>query len=157
MPLQLVLGDIFGYIALALIIGTAVLMLLRRTLLKRTKNLEMIRQIHLWVGTLSGMFLILHAAYFITYPVSTEIALGYVAASIGLFVWVTGTAFLERLRDSLFYHGSMSLTAIGLMAVHAASAGVNIPVWAADGVLVATAGVSFWRASRHIGKAVAAP
>ena len=37
---------------------------------------------------------------------------------MAVFVWVTGTAFLERLRDSLFYHGTISLSTIGLMVVH---------------------------------------
>ena len=150
MLLQLVLGDVFGYLALALTVGTAILMLLRRTLLKHTKNLDLLRHVHLWVATLAGAFLILHAAYFITYPVTGDIALGYIAATVAIFVWLTGTAFLERLRDSLFYHGSMSLTAVGLMAVHAASSGINIPVPAADATLVATAGIAFWRASRHV-------
>jgi hypothetical protein len=150
MQLQLVLGDVFGYVAITLIIGTAVLMLLRRTLLRHTKNLDLLRHIHLWISTAGGGFLVLHVAYFISYPVTSEILIGYVSAAIALVVWVTGTTFLERFRDSLFYHGSMSLVAIGMMVVHAASAGLNIPVWAADSTLLCTAVIIFWRALRHV-------
>lgn len=152
--LQIAVGDYFGYAALLLIAFTAVLMLVRKTLLRHVKNLDLLRRVHLAIATLGGVFLILHAAYFLDLPVSNEVALGYVAAGAALFVWLTGTAFLERLRDSLFYHGSMSLVAVGLMVVHAAGSGINIPAWAAEATLAAAAGTSFWKAWSHAGKAL---
>ena len=39
------LGDVFGLLALALISATAVLMLLRRRILKRFKNLDLMRRV----------------------------------------------------------------------------------------------------------------
>ena len=154
LALELSLGDDFGIIALLLIASTAVLMLYRRVVLKRSRNLERLRRVHLYVATAAGSFLVLHAAFFIGVPVTQEVVVGYGAAVVALFVWVTGTAFLEKLRDSLFYHGSMSLTAIALMAVHAASAAANFPAWPADAVMLAIAGVVFWWATMHVKKAV---
>jgi Rieske Fe-S protein len=75
------LGDVFGLLALALIGATAVLMLLRRRILKRFKNLELIRRAHIAIAGLAGLFLVLHVAYFITYPVNLEILLGYLSAT----------------------------------------------------------------------------
>ena len=43
--------------------------------------------------------MVLHVAYFITWPLNVEIFLGYASATLALVVWVTGTAFLERFRD----------------------------------------------------------
>ncbi len=103
-------------------------MLIRRTLLRFSRNLELLRKIHMYAATLGGLFLVLHVAYFISYPYSDAIVLGYAAAVVAAVVWVTGSAFLERFKDSLFYHGSLSLVAISLMVIHSASAGSNIPV-----------------------------
>ena len=115
----LLLGDIFGAFALTFIILTAALMLLRRRILKYTKNLDLLRRLHIYVSTLGGLFLVLHVAYFITYPLTTAVLLGYVSATMAGVVWITGTAFLERFKDSLFYHGSLSLAAISMMVIHA--------------------------------------
>jgi hypothetical protein len=145
-------GDVFGYLALGFIALTAVLMLLRRTLLKYTKNLVLVRKTHIYLSTLGGLFIALHVAFFITYPATTPVIMGYIAASVALVVWVTGTAFLERLKDSLFYHGSLSLAAIGLIVIHATGSGSNIPLWLAGGVLAGTSGVVFWKAAMHAGK-----
>lgn len=145
----LTLGDLFGYTALVFIASTAVLMLLRKTLLRYTRNLELLRRVHLYVATLGGAFLALHVAYFVTYPVTSAVVVGYASAAVAVFVWLTGTAFLERLRDSLFFHGSISIVAIGLMVIHAMSSGTNVPAWMAEVMLTATAGVAFWKASHY--------
>jgi hypothetical protein len=123
-----VLGDIFGILALALIAFTAVFMLIRRSLLRFTKNLELLRKIHMYAGTLGGLFLVLHVAYFVSYPLSGAIVLGYISAVAAGIVWITGSAFLERFKDALFYHGSISLVAISLMVIHSAAAGSNVPI-----------------------------
>jgi hypothetical protein len=94
-------GDIFGFLALGFIIFTAMVMLVRRKLLKYTKNLERMRKLHIYAATGGGFFLMLHFAYFIIWPLTIGVILGYISASIAATVWLTGTAFLERFRDSL--------------------------------------------------------
>lgn len=153
----LLLGDVFGYIALALVVFTATFMMIRRRLLRYTKNLNLLRKVHIYAATLAGLFIILHVAYFFGYPVTTAVTWGYVSAAMALFVWITGTAFLERFRDSLFYHGAMSLSTVGLMTVHAAGAGVNIPFGAALGVLVGVAVITLVKAQFHLSKLVESP
>lgn len=146
------LGDLFGLIALALIGATAVLMLLRRQILRRFKNLEAMRRMHIAVAALAGLFLIMHVAYFVSYPVTLEIALGYLSAALGFVVWLTGTAFLERFRDSLYFHGTLSLSAISLMVIHSSAAGLNVPFALAEATLVGTTAVAFVKTSQYVGK-----
>jgi len=146
------LGDIFGLLALALISATAVLMLLRRRILKRFKNLDLIRRIHIAVAGLGGLFLVLHVAYFVTWPLNIEILLGYISATLALVVWLTGTAFLERFRDSLYFHGTLSLSAISLMVIHSSAAGLNVPIDFAEIVLVGTTGVAVYKTAQYIEK-----
>jgi hypothetical protein len=146
------LGDVFGLIALALIGATAVLMLLRRRILKRFKNLELIRRTHVAIAALGGLFLILHVAYFITYPINLEILLGYLSVSLALVVWLTGTAFLEKFRDSLYFHGTLSLSGISLMVIHSAAAGLNVPFLLAEVVLAGTTSIAVFKTSQYVGK-----
>jgi len=147
-----VLGDIFGIIALALMSVTAVLMLLRKKILKRVKNLELVRRIHVAIAAMAGLFLILHVAYFVSYPVTLAVLMGYVSAAIALVVWLTGTAFLERFRDSLYFHGTLSLSAISLMVIHSASAGLNIPFALAEFILVVTTWTVIYKTLVYMGK-----
>jgi hypothetical protein len=144
------LGDVFGYLALALVVFSASFMLVRRRLLRYTKNLTMLRQIHIYSATLAGLFIVLHVAYFFSYPITDAILLGYGSAAMAVFVWVTGAAFLERLRDSLFYHGAMSASTIALMVVHSAGAGVNIPTAASEVTLFAVATLALVKAWEHL-------
>ena len=146
------LGDIFGIIALALMSVTAVLMLLRKKILKRVKNLELVRRIHVAIAAMAGLFLILHVAYFVSYPVTLAVLMGYVSAAIALVVWLTGTAFLERFRDSLYFHGTLSLSAISLMVIHSASAGLNIPFALAEFILVVTTWTVIYKTLVYMGK-----
>ena len=148
----LMLGDVFGLLAIALISFTAVFMLLRKRILKRFKNLELMRRAHIAVATLGGLFLVLHVAYLITWPLSIEILLGYISATLALVVWLTGTAFLERFRDSLYFHGTLSLSAISLMVIHSVGAGLNVPFAFAEVVLVGTTSVAVYKTSQYVGK-----
>jgi hypothetical protein len=152
--LLVLLGDVFGYLALALVIFTASFMLARRRLLRYTKNLNLLRKVHVYAATLTGLFLVLHVAYFVSYPITDAVLLGYGSAALAIFVWITGTAFLEKFRDSLFYHGTMSLSTIGLMTVHAAGAGVNIPVDAALVVLASVATITLIKTQAHLSKVI---
>jgi hypothetical protein len=127
-------------------------MLSRRQLLKVTTNLNLLRKIHIYSAALGGFFLILHAAYFITWPLTSAITLGYVSTAFAGVVWITGTAFLERFRESLFFHGTFSLGAIALMIIHAFSAGLNIPIVAAYIMLLLSMALVVFKASKHGGK-----
>jgi hypothetical protein len=155
--LLILLGDVFGYIALALVVFTASFMFVRKRLLKHTRNLNLLRKVHMCLATLAGLFLVLHVAFFFGYPVTSAVLLGYGSAALAVFVWITGTAFLERLRDSLFFHGAMSFVTIALMVVHAAGAGVNIPVGAAESVLFVAACATVMKAWGHLSGAMDRP
>lgn len=102
---ELFLGDISGFLALFLISATAVLMVVKRSLLKYTKRKLLFKRVHIIIAALGGGFLVMHADFFIGAPISnTGVALGYVATGVALFVWFSGFAFLERLSDSFLYH-----------------------------------------------------
>jgi hypothetical protein len=149
-------GDIFGIVALVLIAFTSIFMLVRKSLLRHTKNLDLLRRIHIYAATLGGLFLVLHVAYFISWPLNSAIVLGYIGAALAGVVWLTGTAFLERFRDSLFFHGSLSIGAVGLMAIHAASAGINLPIAFAYGVLALTSIAVLYKGLQHASKTLKA-
>jgi hypothetical protein len=127
--MDFLLGDIFGLLALFFIGFTAIFILLRKQVLKHTRNLNLLRKIHITFSALGGLFLVLHVAYFVSYPITLAVILGYAATAEAVVVWLTGTAFLERYRDSLFYHGSLSFAAISMMVIHAVSSGSNIPLY----------------------------
>jgi hypothetical protein len=123
-------GDAYGFAALLFIGLAAILMLLRYNLLKIIRNISTVRAIHIIVSTLAGVFLLLHLAYLYSPPVTDGIAIGYAAFFFSVLVWISGTAFLEKLRDSLFFHGTLASVLVGLILVHAASSSPNIPfVW----------------------------
>jgi hypothetical protein len=142
-------GDIFGFLALFFIATTALFMLARKRILRYSRNLELLRRIHVYLATLGGLFLILHVAYFITYPITSAITLGYVATGAAAIVWLTGMAFLERFRDTLIYHGSLSFAALSLIVIHAMSAGINLPVVLVYTVLALTSSAAILKGSQH--------
>jgi hypothetical protein len=149
-------GDIYGFAALLLIGVTAILMLSRSTLLKRSKgkNLNLLRRVHIAVATLAGGFLILHVTYLFTPPASIGIIIGYVSVGVAIIVWVTGTAFLEKVRDSLFFHGSMTSVLVALALIHADVVSPNIPADWAQIMLGVTVLVVMANASFHLLRAV---
>ncbi len=109
----------------------------------------------MFTALLGGLFLILHVAYLISYPLNDAIILGYIAVVVALFLGITGTAYIQRFREARYFHGSISLAAIALMTIHAAGSGFNLPVWMATATLAATAGLVFTIAARHAGKMLA--
>ena len=147
-------GDLYGFAALFLIALAAALMLLRSKLLKVTKNIALIRGSHLVVSTLAGLFLALHISSLFLPPVSTGIILGYGAVAASAIAWLTGTAFLEKVKDSLFFHGVLSAVLIPLSMMHAATASTNIPVYWSQVLLGGTAAVVFANAALHIKRAL---
>jgi hypothetical protein len=142
MPLDFsyfLLGDAFGFLALLLIGFTAVF-----------------RRMHIIIAALGGLFLVSHAAYFIEYTLNLTIVLGYVSTTIALAVWLTGTAFLERFRDSLYFHSTLSLSAVSLMIIHSAAAGANLPLLLAALLLASTVIVGTVKSAQYIRKMKAA-
>lgn len=150
---SLTAGDLYGFAALFLIALAAGLMLLRPRLLKIT-SMAVVRTTHLLVSTLAGLLLALHISSQFLPPVSTGIVLGYGAVIISVAAWLTGTAFLEKTRDSLFFHGVLSSVLIPLSMIHAATSGANFPLYWSQLVLAATASVVFANAALHIRRAL---
>jgi hypothetical protein len=143
-------GDLYGFAALFLIALAAALMLLRSKLLKVTRNVTFIRVLHLVVSTLAGIFLALHISVLYLPPTSTGVIFGYGAILAGVAAWLTGTAFLEKMKDSLFFHGVMSGILIPLSMMHAAVTSANMPAYWPQLLLVGTASVVFANAALHI-------
>jgi hypothetical protein len=148
------IGDAMGFLALILIGLSSIFMLLRSKLLKVTKNIAAIRGTHVAVSALAGAFLLVHIAYLFTPPISVPMDLGYVSVAVAIGVWLTGTAFLERLRDSLFFHGTLSSILVGLIMVHAATSSVNIPLFLVEVILATTLIIMVANATYHLNRAV---
>lgn len=149
--LTLYFGDLSGFLALIFISATAVLMVGKRKLSKSTGRNVFFKRIHIIFASLGGGFLLIHADYFISAPLENwGILLGYIAAAAALFVWFSGFAFLERLSDSLLYHGSISLAAISLIVIHSVIFGFETIT--TEIILALVAAVLLLRASQHIAK-----
>ncbi len=147
-------GDLYGFAALFMIALAAILMLLRSKLLKVTRNIALIRALHVVISTSAGLFLALHISTLFLPPISMGIILGYGAAAAAIVAWLTGAAFLEKVKDSLFFHGVLSSVLIPLAMMHAATASVNIPVYLYQILLGGTAAVVFANAGLHIWRAM---
>jgi hypothetical protein len=132
-------ANLAGYAALVLIAATGAMMLFRRQLLRHTRNPELLRAIHVGVAGLGGGFLVIHVEFFLLFPLSIPVLFGYAATYSALAVWVTGSLYFEGLRNSVFYHGLLSLIGIALMLVHVFSAGRGLPDVVSGAVLVLTA------------------
>jgi len=148
------LAYLSGIFALVLIIATALLVFLKTRLVNRhPSRRDLITKTHIVLATLGGAFLLLHADYFIRAPIFDPwIFLGYLSTAVALVVWFTGFSFIERLRYSLLYHGSLSLFAIALMIIHAVELGLNLPLEITEAILVVLVVVTFVRAMQHVGK-----
>ncbi len=147
-------GDLYGFAALFLIALAAALMLLRSRLLKMTKNIALVRWTHVIVSTLAGLFLALHISSLFLPPASTGVILGYAAVLASVAAWLTGAAFLEKVKDSLFFHGVLSSILIPLALMHAATASVNITGYLSELLLAGSAGVVFANAALHVKRAL---
>lgn len=169
-------GDAFGYLSLVFIALSVLLIrnknpliskrLVRgplnsgsriRRLRSRSRRLhldnqKLLRRGHTAIALLGGLFVVVHVAYFIDYPVNEAILLGYFAIATALFLGFTGTTYLQRFREARFYHGSMTLPALALITVHAVGSGFNLPIWVATAALAVTAGVAFVMAARNARK-----
>ena len=148
------IANLAGFLALFFIIATAVMMFVKTRLFNRYPSYQkVLRNTHIILASLGGAFLLLHADYFINAPIlNTGIFLGYLSTAVALIVWFTGFSFLERLRYSLLYHGSLSLFAISLMVVHALVLGFNITLEISEAILATIVVVTFARALMHVNK-----
>ena len=112
------LADLFGFLALALIAATGVLMLFKKRLTAWMGNPERLWRLHIAIAGAGGFFLGLHVVLFLEFPLSLPVLLGYAATGAALFVWITGGIYFQGARNSMFYHGLFSIGAIFLMVVH---------------------------------------
>jgi len=130
-----------------LILAAAVLMMVRKSFVKSAGGLVFYRKLHIGVSTTAGLFLVIHIAYFFSFPYNDGLILGYVSTAGVVLVWLTGTAFLERYRDTLYFHGTLTVAALALIALHASVSGANLPIILsllilATGIAAVSAGVS---------------
>jgi hypothetical protein len=122
------LADLFGFLALALIAATGVLMLFKKSLTAWMGSPERLWRLHVVMAGAGGLFLGLHVVLFLAFPLSLPVLLGYAATGAALFVWITGAVYFQGVRNSMFYHGLLSIGGIFLMVVHTFGAGRNIPM-----------------------------
>jgi hypothetical protein len=149
------LADVFGILALLLIASTASMMVFKSRLSSWVGGTENLWRIHVVVAAAGGLFLGFHVALLIALPLSLTVLFGYAASGSALFVWLTGSIYLQGARNSIFAHGLLSTGAIFLMLVHTVGAGRNIPVWLSGSALTASALVVLafvsWRVARSWG------
>lgn len=144
------LADLSGFLALIFIVATAFLMFARKRL-STSPNRGLVTKIHISIAFLGGAFLVIHGEYFIGATITNfGVLTGYVSTGVALIVWFTGFSFLERLRYSLLYHGSLSLFAISLMVVHSINLGFSIPLYISEILLTITAATLLARAAQHL-------
>jgi hypothetical protein len=122
------LADLFGFLALALIAATGVMMLFKKGLTAWMGSPERLWRLHVVIAGAGGFFLGLHVVLFLAFPISLPVLLGYAATGAALFVWVTGGIYFQGARNSMFYHVLLSIGAIFLMVLHTFGAGRNIPM-----------------------------
>ena len=143
------LGDLFGFAALFFTGLAAVLMLLRAPLLKATRSLSAVRAIHLAISGAAGLFLCLHILELYLPPESMGITLGYATVGAAIAAWLTGTAFLKKVRNSLFYHGVLSSSLLPLALMHVALTSTNVVFLWSQVLLAGAAGTSLVAAGVH--------
>jgi hypothetical protein len=150
-------ADFAGFLALIFIAATAVMMFLKTRLFNRYQaHKDFIKNTHIVVAALGGAFLLIHADFFLSAPIlDPPIFYGYLGTGIAIVVWFTGFSFIERLRYSLLYHGSLSLLAISFMVIHTVQLGFNIGIGLGEGLLALVAVLTFYRAMLHVKKILA--
>ena len=136
-----VFAEISGFAALFLVAATGMMMFFRKQILRSTKDPEALRDLHVVIAALGGLFLIIHVGFFLLMRLTLPVLFGYIGGYVAFVVWVAGAVYLEGYRSSLFYHGLLSLIAVSLIVVHVVSAGRDIPVLASGIALVVIAAV----------------
>jgi hypothetical protein len=147
-------GDALGFAALIVVGLASFFMLIRSALLKRYRNLPAIRAVHLGLSILAGTLLILHISLLFSWPSTPGLALGYASFAVAMSVWVSGTAFLEKLRDSLFFHGTLASLLVALALVHGAISSTDIPFEFTQVMLASSSAILIVNALYHLRKGV---
>ncbi len=145
-------ADLSGFAAIVFAGISSTLMVLRGKILKIVKNLSFIRSLHIAVSALAGIFIVIHVSFYVSYPINFGVSLGYATFAMAIVVWLTGTAFLEKIRDSLLFHSSFSIAFLGLALIHASSSGANIPQNLSVLILVSAVGVLIVNALYQLSK-----
>jgi len=145
-----IFAQISGFAAAILVGSTGVLMLFRKQVLRITRDTDALRDLHVVLAALGGLFIILHVGFFLLMRLTLPVLFGYLGVYVAFVVWVTGALYLEGYRSSLFYHGLLSLIAVALIAVHIVSAGVDIPLLFSGIVLVLIASVVVYGALKPV-------
>jgi hypothetical protein len=144
------LANISGYIALFLVAATGVLMLFRKPMLRMTRSPDALREVHVVLAALGGLFIIIHVAFLLFFPISLPVLFGYLGTYVAFVVWVTGVIFIEGFRSSLFYHGLLSLVGLSLIVIHVFGAGRSVPIFISGIALVAIAVVVIFGALKQL-------
>lgn len=121
------LANVSGLLALLLLVAAGAMMTFRRSLLARTRYADGLRTVHVVVSALAGLFLIIHVAALISFPLTFDALLGYVASGAALLIWITGETYLKGVRRSLPPHTLLSLAAVWLILFHAYGGRIGIP------------------------------
>lgn len=100
------LANVSGLLALLLLVAAGAMMTFRRSLLARTRYADGLRTVHVVVSALAGLFLIIHVAALISFPLTFDALLGYVASGAALLIWITGETYLKGVRRSLPPHAA---------------------------------------------------
>jgi len=151
-------ADLSGFLALAFISATGVLMLFKGKLSAWMGSPERLWRLHIAIAAAGGIFLGIHVVLLLDLPVSLPVFFGYIATGAALLVWITGGVYFQGVRSSAFLHGLLSIGAILLMVLHTFGSGKNIPMVVAGfslalAALLILVGVGFglsrsWKAER---------
>ena len=149
---SLFLGDVTGFSALTFVGISAFMMAFRAKLLKPLGGADSLRNVHVIVSVLALAFLSLHIGILFNLPVTIPLDLGYGAFVLGIFLWATGVGFLERNKDSFLLHGSVAVSVVALILVHAAASGINFPNYVAVPALLAASSVAIVSGAYNVKK-----
>lgn len=122
----LTLADLAGLAALFLICASSFAILFRRWMIAKTRNLTLVRWTHLSLSAAAAASLTVHVVLSLGFPLTAGVLLGYAAFGTSVLVWLTGGAFVERVRGTLTLHGQFTIIMISLVLVHAAATSVAL-------------------------------
>ncbi|MDG6901591.1 MAG: hypothetical protein JRM80_06485 [Nitrososphaerota archaeon] len=150
-PLELQLADGSGVAALLLLGASSAFIAFRRRLLLGGTKLATVRWTHFALSLGAAAALALHVSLLVGFPLTNGVILGYGAFAAGTAVWLTGSAFVERVRDSLVFHGQLTIVLLALILAHAATtSAVLSPITPV--VLASIAVVAVLNGGYHISK-----
>lgn len=144
------LANISGFVALFLVAGTGILMIFKKPLLRMTRSPDALKELHVMLAALGGLFIIIHVSFLFLFPITLPVLFGYLGVYLAFVVWVTGATFLEGFRSSLFYHSLLSLIAVSLIVLHVFSAGRTVPLFVSGLILIIIAGVVLFGALKQM-------